>query len=382
MSDLKPRLPTNYPTRVTTTDLRLATAPEVIQCYEPATLAFLGTVRVTSPEEVAVVVAKGRACQALWGQSSWEARRHVLRMIKRAILAQTDDIVRLSCMDTGKPRMDAQFGEILASCGKLEWVIAEGERVLAPESRATNLTSLHKVARVEYTPLGVVGVIAPWNYPFYNMYNHIASGLFAGNAVVIKISEYSAWSGAHFITLVRDVLAAAGHSPDLVQLVQGFGETGAALVAAADKLVFTGSPGVGKAVMSGASKTLTPLVLELGGKDPFIVCDDASVDAALTLALRGTFQVGVCACECGALGLRLATWHTRNTWSSADCTATGGECHRCPLLGARSVPGTTRHMFTATQCVATVPVRSHLAVNPHTLTIHCCCLCRTLAKTV
>lgn len=96
-------------------------------------------------------------------------------------------------------------------------------------------------------------MIAPWNYPFYNLMNHIASALFAGNAVVIKISEYSAWSADKYVGLARAVLAAAGHSPDLVQLVQGFGETGAALVNAADKIIFTGSPGVGKAVMKGAS---------------------------------------------------------------------------------------------------------------------------------
>jgi acyl-CoA reductase-like NAD-dependent aldehyde dehydrogenase len=85
------------------------------------------------------------------------------------------------------------------------------------------------------------------------MYNHVASALFAGNAVVIKISEYSAWSGAKYIELGRAVLAAAGHDPDLLQLVHGFGETGAALVSAVDKLIFTGSPGVGKLVMKGAS---------------------------------------------------------------------------------------------------------------------------------
>jgi hypothetical protein len=96
-------------------------------------------------------------------------------------------------------------------------------------------------------------VIAPWNYPFYNLMNHIASGLFAGNAVVLKISEYSAWSAGKYVALARGVLAAAGYSPDLVQLVQGFGETGAALVNAVDKVIFTGSPGVGKAVMKGAA---------------------------------------------------------------------------------------------------------------------------------
>jgi acyl-CoA reductase-like NAD-dependent aldehyde dehydrogenase len=196
----------------------------------------------------------------------------------------------------GVAGVDAQFGEILSSCGKLQWVVDNGEEVLRTEVRPTNFTSMHKRAELRYEPLGVIGVIAPWNYPQYNFLNHVASGLFAGNAVVIKMSEYTAWTAQHIIRLYRDVLRAAGQDPDLVQLVQGFGETGAALVNMADKVIFTGSPGVGRAVMKGASETLTPLVLELGGKDPFIVCDDADGAAALTLAMRGTFQVGDCTC--------------------------------------------------------------------------------------
>lgn len=223
-------------------------------------------------------------------RSTFAERRRVLKTMKAAILSQADSIVALSCLDTGKPRVDATFGEVLASVGKLDWVIGEGEKVLSPESRPSNFTSAHKKAAVHYAPLGVLGVIAPWNYPFYNLYNHIASGLMAGNAVVLKISEFSAFSGSIFIRLARDCLTACGWPADLVQLIQGFGETGAALVSTADKVIFTGSPGIGKAVMGGASKTLTPLVLELGGKDPFIVCEDADLDAALILALRGSFQ--------------------------------------------------------------------------------------------
>lgn len=135
---------------------------------------------------------------------------------------------------------------------------ADGERVLAPEERAATLTTLHKACRVEYAPIGVLGVIAPvsavasggatrerpacrprprqWNYPFYNMFNHISAGLCAGDAVVVKISEYSAWSAPPFIALVRRCLEACGHSPELVQLVQGFGDSGAALVQSADKV--------------------------------------------------------------------------------------------------------------------------------------------------
>ena len=239
--------------RVRSTALQAPDRPGLIQCYSPSTLQFLGEVAVTPPEGVRDAVARARALQPAWGATSFEERRRVLRMMTAAILRYEEEIVRISCIDTGKPRVDAQFGEVLSSCGKLQWVVEQGEAALRPEARATNMTSLHKAARVEYHPLGVVGVIAPWNYPFYNLMNHIAAALMAGNAVVLKISEYAAWSGSKYIALPRAVLAAAGYSPDLVQLVQGFGETGAALVSAVDKLVFTGSPGVGKHVMRGAA---------------------------------------------------------------------------------------------------------------------------------
>lgn len=183
------------------------------------------------------------------------------------------------------------FGEVMTSAGKLDWVINSGEEVLSPEARPGSFTTIHKRAVVEYSPLGVIGVIAPWNYPCYNLFNHVASGLFAGNAVVVKMSEHAAWSAQRFASIARACLEVCGHDPDLVSLVSGFGDVGAALVTACDTMIFTGSPGIGKAVMKGAAASLTPLVLELGGKDPFIVCDDADLGAAVPLVLRGSYQV-------------------------------------------------------------------------------------------
>ena len=151
--------------RVSTTALSLASRPGLIQCYSPSTLQFLGEVPVTSGAGVRAVVARARALQPAWGATSFRERRRVLRTMSATILAHADEIVRLSCIDTGKPRVDAQFGEILSSLGKLAWVAAEGEAVLRPQARLTNLTSAHKAAAVEYHPLGVIGVVAPFNYP-------------------------------------------------------------------------------------------------------------------------------------------------------------------------------------------------------------------------
>jgi len=293
--DLSPDLQ-SIPSRTVPSALSLPSSPNQVQCYQPASMRFLGEVKVDSPDDVREAVSKARAAQVAWAATSFNERRRVLRMISGVVLRQSDDITRLSCLDTGKTRVDAQLGEILTTLGKIEWLVARtngGEDALRAEYRTTNFTSMHKSARMEYVPLGVIGVIAPWNYPFYNMYNHISAALFSGNACVIKMSEYSAWSGSKFVRVARQVLRAAGHSEDLVQVVNGFGETGAALVNSADKIVFTGSPQIGKLVMRGASSTLTPVVLELGGKDPLIVCEDVSGGVTnggvVPIALRGVF---------------------------------------------------------------------------------------------
>lgn len=143
--------------RVASTALVLPSRPGLIQCYSPSTLQFLGEVPITPAAGVRAAVARARALQPGWAATSFAERRRVLRMMSAAILAHEEDIVRLSCIDTGKPRVDAQFGEILSSLGKLDWVVARGEEVLRPEARTTNLTSAHKTARVEYHPLGVIG---------------------------------------------------------------------------------------------------------------------------------------------------------------------------------------------------------------------------------
>jgi len=187
--------------------------------------------------------------------------------------------------------VDGSFGEVLTTCEKLQWTITHGENALKPEYRAVSPIMMHKRARVEYVPLGVLGAIIPWNYPFHNMLGQLISALFAGNAIVIKVSEQACWSSDYYGKIVKEALRSLGHSPDLVQVVTGYGETGSALtLSGIDKLTFIGSPEVGKLVMRDASKNLTPVVLELGGKDAAIVCEDCDFNQVVQLALRGTFQ--------------------------------------------------------------------------------------------
>ena len=192
----------------------------------------------------------------------------------------------------GKPKVDALLGEVMTTCEKIRCINFNGEEWLQPSYRPVGPMMAHKRAYVEYVPFGVLGVIAPWNYPFPNMLNHVISGIFSGNAVVSKVSEHTSWSSTYFGKICRMALEVNGHDPDLVQTVTGFGESGAALVACddVDKIIFTGSPGVGRKVMEGASKYLKPVILELGGKDPMVFCDDVKIKDVVPWALRGCFQ--------------------------------------------------------------------------------------------
>lgn len=187
--------------------------------------------------------------------------------------------------------VDAAFGELIVTCEKIHWLMSEGEKWLKPESRSPGKMMFYKKARVEYVPVGVVGAIVPFNYPFHNIFNPLTAAIFAGNAIVIKVSEHGSWSALHYKKAIQAVLATAGAPADLVQIVTGYGDAGSALVTSGvDKLIFVGSTGVGRKVMAAAAQTLTPVVLELGGKDAFVVCDDADLAAAVPTALRGCFQ--------------------------------------------------------------------------------------------
>ncbi len=275
----------------TTTRMPLsgATLPETLSCRNPATGERLGDVPIFSRDAVVERVERARRAQASFGQTSFAERRRVLSALLDYIVAHQDEICRICARDSGKTVVDAMMGEIFPVCEKLRYTIAHGERDLAPQPRASGVL-MHKAVRVEYHPLGVVGVLCPWNFPFHNVFCPIIPALFAGNAVVVKVSEWTSWSAADFQAIFDEVLGATGHDQGLVQIITGGGETGAALVnSGVDKVFFTGSPQNGKKVMAAAAETLTPVVLELGGKDPMIICDDADLDQAVGTAMLGVF---------------------------------------------------------------------------------------------
>lgn len=267
----------------------LRAEPGFIRCFDPATREPLGAVPVDTPPQVHEAIARAREAQIGWGETSFAMRRRVLRRVADAVLERMDELVELIVRDSGKTREHALMGEIWTVLEKLRWTIAHGPEHLRPERVSPGLL-LHKRARLEYHPLGVIGAIIPWNYPLQNIMNPLIPALMAGNGFVVKPSEWVAWSARPFVQIVRDALEAEGQSPELVQLVQGYGETGQALIeGGVDSLVFIGSVGNGRRVLEAAAKTITPVILELGGKDPFIVCDDANLEQAAHAALAGCF---------------------------------------------------------------------------------------------
>ncbi len=260
-----------------------------IRCTDPAAREALGTVAVDSPEQVRAAIARARAAQIGWAETDFAKRRAVLQRMNDHILEHSEELVDVIVRDAGKTRENALVGEIWTVLEKLRWTIANGERFLRSERVSSGLLA-HKRARLEYRPLGVIGAIIPWNYPLQNILNPLIPALMAGNAVVVKPSEWVAWSAERIVAIAKEALVAEGCSPDLVQLVQGYAETGKALIGGGiDSLVFIGSVENGRRVLATAAESLVPVVLELGGKDPFIVCDDASLEQAAHAALAGCF---------------------------------------------------------------------------------------------
>eukprot|EP00934_Nitzschia_sp_Nitz4_P002611 Nitzschia sp. Nitz4//scaffold45_size130396//56194//58208//NITZ4_003447-RA/size130396-snap-gene-0.125-mRNA-1//1//CDS//3329552392//2601//frame0 len=266
--------------------------PKVLYCFDPSTRQQIGTSKNMTPQEVHEILVKAKAAQQEWQKTTFAQRRMVLRTIQKYICEHVEDICRVSARESGKPKIDAVVGEVLTTCEKIRTICAWGEAWLQPNYRPTGPMMMHKTAWVEYVPLGIIVPIAPWNYPFHNSMNHIISGIMAGNAVVGKVSEHASWSADYYGKIVQEALKAHGHNPDLVATVTGMAQAGQALVQdpLVDKIIFTGSTPIGRKVMESAAKNLTPVILELGGKDAMVLRHDVSIKEIIPFVLRGCFQ--------------------------------------------------------------------------------------------
>jgi acyl-CoA reductase-like NAD-dependent aldehyde dehydrogenase len=288
-----PTLPTQDGALVDETSVKIS-GGSAIQCYEPATGRLLGLVNPASPAALDRSIAAAQAAQVRWKNTTLEQRKAVLRSLQRFVMDNAQDIVKVAGADSGKTMVDAQLGEILVTVEKISWTLLHGEKALRPSRRPTNLLMSYKRNTVYYEPMGVVAALVSWNYPFHNMIGPVISAIFAGNGIVVKVSEQTAWSSAYFTNIIRGALAAHGHDPQLVQTVACWPQTAGYLTShpGISHITFIGSQNVARHVAASASKTLTPVVAELGGKDPFIVLESAKGDLkriAETI-LRGTFQ--------------------------------------------------------------------------------------------
>mmetsp|Transcript_31238 Transcript_31238/g.47667 ORF Transcript_31238/g.47667 Transcript_31238/m.47667 type:complete len:610 (+) Transcript_31238:153-1982(+) len=269
--------------------------PHILNCYNPSSgcgLPSSTSIPNMSEKDVDEVCQAAHKAQKEWSETTFAQRRLVLRVLQKWLVNHSKEICQLCALDSGKTHLDALLGEVLTTCEKTRTLLSEGELWLQNSYRSTGPLMMHKDAFVQYVPVGVLGVIAPWNYPFHNLLNHILSGLFAGNAVVTKVSEQTSWSSVQFLKIARQALIVCGHSPDLVQLVTGLGPSGAALVdhPLVGKIIFTGSPQVGAKVMAGCAPHVKPVTLELGGKDPMVLTEDVKMEAILPWVMRGCFQ--------------------------------------------------------------------------------------------
>ena len=262
---------------------------EVIECTNPATGDSLGTVVVDTSADVQQAVERARAAQKVWAKSSFKKRKAVLSHISEYLLDHTDEICSQIVADAGKTFENALLGEIMPTCNKIAWLIKHSEKHLKPENVGSGIL-MHKKGRIDYVPLGVVACIIPWNYPLQNIISSLVAPLMAGNSVILKPSEQVAFSSQQFLKVIHQALAKEGISLDTVQIVQGFGPTGAALIdARVDKILFIGSVENGRRIIEASAKHITPVVMELGGKDPMIVCEDAHLEKAVHSAIGGCF---------------------------------------------------------------------------------------------
>ncbi|ONM48613.1 aldehyde dehydrogenase family protein [Nocardia donostiensis] len=268
-----------------------------LELRNPATREPVGEIEVSTADDVAAAVARARAAQPAWAARPVSERAAIVRRAVSVLIARRDEIVATVQAETGKPRAEALAIELVPSCDFLNYWSGRAAKDLTDERRRLHgyLRPLKKLV-INYQPLGVVGVITPWNGPFVLSLNPVAQALLAGNAVILKPSEVTPHAGEW----AAKVLHEAGVPADVLQVVHGDGETGAALVNTdIDKISFTGSVPTGKKIAAACAERLIPCTLELGGKDAMIVCADADLERAargavyLSMFNSGQVCVGV-----------------------------------------------------------------------------------------
>jgi succinate-semialdehyde dehydrogenase/glutarate-semialdehyde dehydrogenase len=267
--------------------LSFPTTQDKIISYNPATGEEIGRVPNSSAEEVKRAVEKSRRSFAHWKETSYKERARFVMRAREVILDELDEIARLISDESGKPVAEALSMEIAPVLDLMQYFAKNTAKILKPERINIGLyATLGRTSKIIYKPLGTVGIIPAWNYPFSIPLGEVVMSLMAGNAAILKPSELTPFIGLK----IGEIFEKANLPEDVLQILTGDGRIGAALVdSGIEKIMFTGSVATGKKIAESAAKHLTSVVLELGGKDPMIVFADANLELAAQGAIWGAF---------------------------------------------------------------------------------------------
>ena len=252
-----------------------------IAVENPATGAVIAHVADSSAAKVAELATLGRAAQPGWQALGFDGRARVMLALRKWLMDHADEVASTIVSETGKTYEDAYMAELIYTGGAITFWAKHAEGFLADEPVSVSTVAVAgKKLVTRYEPVGLVGIIGPWNYPLVNSFGDAIPALMAGNSVILKPSEITPLTSL----LLADALVECGLPANVFQVATGRGATGSALIDEADMLMFTGSTSTGKKVMARAAQTLTPVSLELGGKDPMIVLADADLERAANAA--------------------------------------------------------------------------------------------------
>jgi len=249
-----------------------------VESRDPATGEVFQRYDSADAAAVAAALARARAAQPAWAARSPADRAAVVRRFHDVLYRRRDEVAALISRESGKPIVDATAADVTVTLDFAQWTADTLPRFSrAPWQGVAGMAMWRKRVRYERTPLGVIGIISPWNYPFFLPATCVLPAVATGNAVLLKPSEFTPGSGAVLESLWRE----AGLPDGIVQVIQGDGVTGAALTrVGVDKMLFTGSAAAGRKVAIACAEQLIPCSLELGGSDAAIVLADADVQHA------------------------------------------------------------------------------------------------------
>jgi acyl-CoA reductase-like NAD-dependent aldehyde dehydrogenase len=262
---------------------------EGIPVENPATGEIIATVPDLGPDAVAAMAADGRAAQPAWDALGLEGCGRILLRAQKWLMDNAKQVIETIVSETGKTYEDAEFAEIAYAGNAFGFWAREAPNYLKDERiKSSQLLAKGKKLQMSYRPLGLIGVIGPWNYPLVNSFGDCIPALAAGNSVILKPSEVTPLTSLLMVEGLRE----CGLPEHVLQIATGRGATGAALIEEVDMIMFTGSTATGRKVAEAAAKRLIPVSLELGGKDPMLVLRDADVERAANVATYYSMQNG------------------------------------------------------------------------------------------